>query len=310
MAPDDIRRIKPANEREVPAKVDIEEVNAWRRSELAGFLKKARGRARPEVAGIEVGARRRTSGLRREEVAALAEVSTIWYTWLEQGRDVQASGRLLSALATALQLNQSEREYLRYLGRITQPRIVDLASPQTNLRQLLAQLPVPGILVDHHWRIIGRNSGADALLWNGDEGQGDNILRSIFLNPTVRELIPDWADLARSAVSVFRMTYARNIDDLELYWFIKRLRAESAEFTALWDEQIVEAGPRCVKAVRHWSAGLMRFEFVILRTFDDGDIMLFSLVPADADSAAAWKRLHEGRAERRGLRLKELAGGA
>lgn len=272
--------------------MDMDELNAQRQRELAQFLRQARARSNPEAAGIKTGSRRRTTGLRREEVATLAGVSAIWYTWLEQGRDIQPSQKLLGSLATALQLNPSEREYLHALGRTITPQPTEPAHPQPELRRLLAQLPVPAFITDHRWQIIGYNSAASELFSLDDIDRDQlHIMKMLFESSFSREFAPDWEDLARAAVALFHMNYARNIDDPEMSRLVTQLHAESSEFAEMWDEQRIDADPRCVRAIKHWRAGVMRFEFVILRTSGTREITLFSLVPADDRSAEAWERL-------------------
>ncbi|MEU0563927.1 helix-turn-helix transcriptional regulator [Nonomuraea sp. NPDC005983] len=234
-----------------------------RRADLAAFLRSRRERITPEMVELAPGPRRRTPGLRREEVAQLAGVGVTWYTWLEQGRPINASSQVLDAISRTLRLDSAERQHLyRLAGQQEGPAAGDSARVTPDMKAILHQLdPMPACLA---------NSRCDALAWNtayaalfpevvgAPEGER-NTLWQTCVNPRLAAMLVNRdLELAR-AVAVFRGAYSRHGDDPCWQDFVRRLSAESAEFARLWARQdVAEPGPR-EKIFKHEELGEMRF---------------------------------------------------
>ncbi len=213
---------------------------------LGEFVRAHRERLEPEgQAG-----RRRTPGLRREELAAKAGISATWCTWIEQGRDVQASPEALARLAAALSLTRAERAYLFELaGRRdpaeTPPPPIDAPAA---LSAVIQALDTPAYGLDRFWNACCWNAAAERLFhdWLG-AGRQRNQLRFIFLEPAARRLIPDWENRARRVLAEFRADYSRGFNDARMRSLVETLDAESPFFARAWIEQSVlerEGGPR------------------------------------------------------------------
>src|SRR5690349_6886349 len=189
-----------------------------RRVELADFLRKRRESITPDEVGLPDGGRRRTPGLRREEVALLAGVGTTWYTWLEQGRDVRASLDVLEALARALRLTPAERTHLMLLGRGEEPPPCKSPAERVSpgLRRMIESLQYsPAYLLGRRWDYLSWNGAACAVFGEFDAlpRAARNHLWMMFTDPARRELIPNWERSSRFAVAKFRADSARYIGD-------------------------------------------------------------------------------------------------
>ncbi|TIT20398.1 MAG: helix-turn-helix domain-containing protein, partial [Mesorhizobium sp.] len=189
-----------------------------RRRELGAFLRSRRERLSPGTAGIACGARRRTPGLRREEVAMIAGVGTTWYTWLEQGRDVRPSVEVLTALSEALRLDAVEKRHLFILAGRQQPER-RLAAPEkvdgALLHMLQSLVLQPAYVVGRRWDVLAWNPAAVAVF--GDygllEGDARNIVHMVFTSPHHRRLLVDWEELARVVLASFRAESAKYVGD-------------------------------------------------------------------------------------------------
>ena len=228
--------------------------NHDRFAELASFLRSRRERLTPADVGLPSGARRRVKGLRREEVALLADVGVTWYTWLEQGRPIAISDETLERIAGALRLDSSELEYVRKLVRpnADQPHIWEM-QVDPGIRHLVEKFADGFAYL--------RNSRFDWLAWNERFGRYQkldaaapalerNALWKLFADPNSRALYPGWADYARRLVAAFRAEYAEYVGDRDFESLIAALREKSPEFTKLWTRldvlspaQWVVAGP-------------------------------------------------------------------
>jgi transcriptional regulator with XRE-family HTH domain len=194
-----------------------------RHQELAEFLRSRRARLSPEQAGLARGLRRRTPGLRREEVASLAGVSTEWYTWLEQGRDINVSVQLLESLAHVLQLDDNERTYL-FLLALKQPPPVEIFSLPTispTLQLFLDQLgTTPACAVDARLNFVARNQALSAVFgsFKGQSERDRNIIWRVFAQPEPKG--PHWEEFARLCLAQFRAEYGRFVGDP---WWTKQI---------------------------------------------------------------------------------------
>jgi len=232
---------------------------------LGTYLKDRRSRLDPTALGYS-GARRRTPGLRREEVAQRAHISPTWYTWLEQGRGGAASADALDRIARALMLTDVEREHLFLLGLGRPPgaryRATEGVTPR--LQKLLDVLEYsPAIVKTPAWDVVAWNKAASVVLtdYGASPPEERNILRKIFLDPQVRAAQYDWDAVARFVVSAFRADTARAGASDEVAPLVEELSRHSPEFAAMWRDKEVRSYGEGVKKIRHAKAGLIAFEY-------------------------------------------------
>jgi transcriptional regulator with XRE-family HTH domain len=272
---------------------------ARRRDELADFLRQRRASLQPQEVGLPGGGRRRTPGLRREEVAQLADVGTTWYTWLEQGRDVRASMEVLEAIAAALRLTPAERTHLILLGRGEQapPRRAPAERVSPTLRRVVENLGGnPAYILGQRWDYLAWNRAASALF--GDFGAVPKPERNhvwlTFMDPARRELFPDWARSIRLLVARFRADSAHHVGDPSFEELIAALRASSPEFCKLWKRHEVAGTGVGRKQVEHPIAGPMVFEHAVFNPSEAPDqrLVLYTPLPEE-DTAAKMARLLE-----------------
>jgi transcriptional regulator with XRE-family HTH domain len=252
-----------------------------RRSELADFLRKKREALTPEAAGLPPTRRRRTPGLRREEVAEIAGISASLYAWLEQARAVPISRRTTDALADALQLEPHERRHLHDLAR---PETIDLReSPTPRLERFVASLgATPAFVLDHTWNILQINAAAEAVYGkDGDEDEAPNMLRHVFLKQRFRELIPDWVEAAASVAEMFRLDYGGHGDDPAMRALVDELRAVSPEFERIWQRHNVRRDFPASHVVDHCSLGRLTFEPSMFGIVESPGLRLLAFAPID-----------------------------
>ena len=247
--------------------------------------------------GLAGGGRRRTPGLRREEVAQLAGVGTTWYTWLEQGRDVRASLEVLEAIALALRLTPAERSHLILLGRGEQapPRRAPAERVAPTLRRLVENLGAnPAYILGQRWDYLAWNRATAALL--GDFGAVPKAERNhvwlTFMDPARRELFPDWKRSIRLLVARFRADSAHHVGDPAFEELIAALRASSPEFCKLWKRHEVAGTGVGRKEVNHPIAGRMVFEHALFNPAEAPEqrLVLYTPLPED-DTPAKFARL-------------------
>ncbi|MGI5454708.1 helix-turn-helix transcriptional regulator [Streptomyces sp. CA-249302] len=244
------------------------------RAELADFLRRGRARLDPSDVGLTAGARRRTPGLRREEVAQLAGMSVDYYTRLEQSRGPRPSRQMLTALARALRLTDDERDHLFHLAGEEPPRRGGASGHVgPGLLLVLDRLyDTPALVTSDCGEMLAQNAMSRAL--SGDAfarpPRERNMLRRFFLDPASRELFPpeDVPDHARAHVANLRAVAAARPDDPEPAGLVAELRAGSAEFAALWDEHEVAVRRQSTKRFRHPLVGLLELDCEILATQD------------------------------------------
>jgi transcriptional regulator with XRE-family HTH domain len=263
--------------------------DAERRRELASFLRTRRERLTPEDVGLPPGYRRRTPGLRREEVAQLSGVGVTWYTWLEQGRPINASAQVLEAVTRTLRLDESERTHLFTLAGVPDhtTRAVEICEPA--VREVVDALdPLPAQLVNARYDIVAWNRTQAALM--GDystlPARYRNIMWLLFTQPTWRELLVDQQDVAY-VVARFRANMAEHIGEPAWVELVDELCAVSPAFVELWERHDVAAGNSRVKRYLHPKVGSIRLVTTGLHLSDRPGVRLIVGTPADDESGVA-----------------------
>ncbi len=258
-----------------------------RRKAFGDFLRSRRERLTPAAVGLPNGFRRRTPGLRRDEVALLAGVGATWYTWLEQGRDVRPSAEVLGALAGALRLDATERQHMFTLADRPSPLAHDTSPeivPDALVRMLACMTDQPAYVLGRRWDILAWNAAATETF--GDFGRltGDarNLVHLMFADSGHRRRLADWDDLAPLSLAMFRADSARHTGDPDFERLIAHLQAVSPEFRAWWPRHDVLHQPSTVKRVRHPTAGLLTFEYMGLAVTDRPGMRLIVCTPMAA----------------------------
>jgi transcriptional regulator with XRE-family HTH domain len=255
---------------------------------LGNYLRDCRARLDAAALGFTC-ARRRTPGLRREEVAQRASISPTWYTWLEQGRGGAPSAAVLERIAQALVLTSAEREhvFLLALGRAPAARYQWGNAISPRLQRVLDALDVsPAFIKSLTWDLVAWNRAAAAVFGYDTLGAGErNILRRIFCNPASRLTNPDWESVARFAVAAFRADAARAGPSSEIELVVAALCADSAEFATMWRDRAVRSFGDGVKHLRHAQAGIIAMEFSSFSVDGRPDLGLVVYNPATSADA-------------------------
>ncbi|MFF5566465.1 helix-turn-helix domain-containing protein [Streptomyces sp. NPDC012623] len=267
-----------------------------RRHELAGFLRSRRERITPEQVGLERGRRRRTPGLRREEVAQLSAVGVTWYTWLEQARPIQVSAQVLDALARALLLDSGERAHLFALAATADPAPGTPCPTVTPaLRQMLAALePFPACVQNSRYDILAYNRGYGGLLCDLDAlpPEDRNCMWLAFTNDEWRAGLGDREETCRTMAGKFRASMAEHLAEPPWKTLLGRLRAASPEFREYWErhEVVAPAGDR-TKRFRNPRVGQLNLVHTNLWLGPASGPRLITYVPADEESRTRLERL-------------------
>jgi len=246
------------------------------RAELADFLRRGRARLDPSDVGLTAGSRRRTPGLRREEVASLAGMSVDYYTRLEQSRGPRPSRQMLGALARALRLSGDERDHLFHLVGEEPPRAESAsAHVRPGLLLILDRLyDAPAMVTTDYGDVLAQNAMAAALVGEAD---GDrNMVHRFFTDPRARALFPpeDHPELARAHVANLRAVTAARPDDPGPARLVAELGASSSEFANLWDAHEVAVRRASTKRFRHPVVGLLELDCEILLTSDHNQFLI------------------------------------
>lgn len=263
---------------------------------LGSYLKARRTRLDPAAFGLPM-TRRRTPGLRREEVAQRANVSATWYTWLEQGRGGAASADVLDRIARALVLTEVEREHLFLLGLGRTPE-VHYRAPQeipARVQHVLDAMPyTPATVRTSTWDIVGWNRAAAAVLhdYSSYPPEQRNVLRMMFCDPKMREAQLDWPKAARYVVAAFRADVARSGAAAAMQVLVDELSRLSPEFAAIWAENDVRnTYTDAVKPLRHPRAGLLKLEYSSFAVDGRPDLEMVVYTPATPEDAARVRAL-------------------
>lgn len=262
---------------------------------LSAFLKSKRAKIQPQSVGLPAGTRRRTPGLRREEVAQIAGVSTTWYTWLEQGRDIKVSASVLDAVAAALQMNNDERKYLYDLAleantaAVSRPE-VEQAGISPSLERIITELKYcPTLITDRHFRIVGWNRAAAHVFLDFDRlaDEDRNLIRLLFARKELRSLAVNWEHFVKGFLSIFRAYYGQYVGDVWYNGFIEEMIHSYPEFRSLWQESQVSMAPEVLIEFRHAKAGKMLFHLTSLQVQGQMDLRCSIYTPADGSSTEA-----------------------
>ena len=251
------------------------------RRSLGDFLRARREKLDPAALDLPRGARRRTPGLRREEVAQLCGLSTTWYTWIEQGRDVSVSPFALARLAVALRLGRAERDYLFELAQKRDPdqpggEVDDMPSA---VQACVAAIGTPAYVLDRSWTVRAWNAPAERLFVGWLDRPGErNLLRFIFLEPASRSLICAWEERARRVAAEFRAACGAHLDDPSLRGLIAELRQQSADFAEFWDQHRILGREGGERTFRHPTDGFLRYEQVTFKLAIQPDLKFTVLV--------------------------------
>jgi len=262
-----------------------------RRTELANFLRTRRERLRPEALGLPTRARRRTPGLRREEVAELIGVGVTWYTWLEQGRAIQVSVEVLEQLSRVLQLGVDERLHLFQLARRPLPSapapVAQTVRPV--FRDVLTALePAPAHIRDQRWNVLAWNS-AEAVVadWEAYPPAERNVVWHHFAHPSLRHLMVNWEREARMVLALFRMESGLHLDDPWFTTLSAHLQQVSAEFRHWWSLHEVQQQRELPIEFQRPDVGRLVLQPITVMFVYDQQLFLRVLMPlAEADTAA------------------------
>ena len=259
------------------------------RRELAAFLRARREAIRPEQVGLPAGRGRRTPGLRREEVALLAGVSVTWYTWLEQGRRINASDDVLRAIGRALRLDDAGQDHLLAL---TDPGTATVdaptEAPSALVRLLDALMPAPAYVLGPRWEFVAWNP-AQARLYPRIEDLHEprrNLLWVLFADPAIRELIVDWDIHARQALAEFRSATSAVRHDRAMLELVDLLTAESDEFASWWPQHDVSGFETRLRRFSHPAAGTLTFEYQQLTPAEWPHLRVVAQLPVPGDDSA------------------------
>ena len=261
--------------------------NQQARAELGAFLRARRGQVQPADVGLPGGGasgRRRTPGLRREEVAQLSGVGVTWYTWLEQGRPISASGQVIDAIGRALQLTPDEREHLRALAGLPAPEPAADAADLTPRLQRLVDAALPNIAsaVDIHFDYLAWNRAYTLLRHDPATLPADrrNLMWMMFAGPHRGAGTRQWESAARAVLSQFRTAASQRPADPRCAELVAALTEASPQFRAWWAEYPVRSFRPVTIIIDHPSAGPVAVELYQLRLAERPDITLVLQVPA------------------------------
>jgi transcriptional regulator with XRE-family HTH domain len=272
------------------------DISAIRRRELAAFLRSRRERIAPEDVGLPPAPRRRTPGLRREEVATLAGVGVTWYTWLEQGRDINASPQVLNAVARTLLLDPHERDHLFRLADTPDGTGQDeCRSLPPTAQLLLDQLdPFPACIRNARYDVLAYNRGFDLLM--GPLAQlpfeERNSLWRMFTVPTCRAATLDWEESTRRMVAEYRAAMAEHVAEPAWKCLVARLTKASPEFAELWERHEVASPENLTKRYLHPEVGLLKLNYTHLWLGQRLGTRMTTYSPADEQTAERLREVH------------------
>jgi transcriptional regulator with XRE-family HTH domain len=248
---------------------------------MGEFLRSRRARLTPKDVGLPDGRRRRTPGLRREEVAELADIGVDWYVRLEQGRAVSPSAATIDALGRALLLDDGEKAHLKSLAHNGRRRAFEREGVPDATRNVVGGMTQPAYVTGRRWDLLAWNAAAVELF--GDVFAGDgNVLAHLLLDPAARRLFgAGWEGQARHAVAQFRVAYDLWTPDPAFTDLAERLRRGCPEFDAWWDEHDVAGGGAGRKVLHHPERGVVAYDYATFRVNEDPELRLTVYTAAD-----------------------------
>jgi len=252
-----------------------------RRSEFGDFLRSRREKLTPKAVGLPIGRRRRTAGLRREEVAELAGIGVDWYIRLEQGRTVSPSVTTIDALARALRLGKAEHAHLKALARDADRRAFVRESVPEAIQRLVHGLNQPAYITGRRWDILTWNAAAEEIFAFGRLAEEDrNSLILVLTNPHTRRLFgKSWTEEAKRMVAQFRATHDLWAGDPAFIELLERLRQGCPEFRTWWEAHDIKSAVGGQKLLNHPGKGLLRFEHASFQANDDSALKLVIYTP-------------------------------
>ncbi|MEU7064677.1 helix-turn-helix transcriptional regulator [Streptomyces sp. NPDC051578] len=261
-----------------------------------------RARVSPTDAGLPVGGgRRRTPGLRREEVAVLAGVGVSWYQWLEQGRDITVSPQVLDSVSRVLKLTSAERRHLYVLAGLNPPALAVAPGDQDmcdGLKRLIdAWMPFPAHIMDAYWNTVLYNDAASMVLGMRPEIV-QNCLIAFFTDPVYKARSRHWEENAGAVVAQFRAACSEFPDDDGFRAVVEEARELSPEFAALWDRRDIRPGGQLQKQLEHPVVGTLHVESTQLRVPARPDLAIVLHTPLPGTGTAEkleWLSSPEGR---------------
>ncbi|MER5730597.1 helix-turn-helix transcriptional regulator [Streptomyces sp. NPDC002138] len=261
-----------------------------------------RARITPAQAGLpDGGARRRTPGLRREEVAVLAGVGVSWYQWLEQGRDITVSPQVLDAVGRVLRLTSAEQRHLYVLAGLNPPALQVAPSDRNmcdGLKRLIdAWMPFPAHIMDVYWNTVMYNDAASMVLGMRPEIV-QNCLVSYFTDTLYRSRNKHWEEIAANVVAQFRAACSEFPDDDGFRAVVEEAKELSPFFTSLWERQDIEPGGQMRKEFEHPAVGTLFVESTQLRVPARPDLAIILHTPLPGTGTAEkleWLTSPEGR---------------
>jgi transcriptional regulator with XRE-family HTH domain len=265
-----------------------------RRAELSAFLKSRRARIKPDDVGLPPGTRRRTPGLRREEVAQLAGVGITWYTWLEQGRDINVSAQVVDAIARTLRLDRFEWAHLSTLAGLTpSPSPAQCAALTPPVRHILEQLdPYPACVINDRFDLLAFNQGYSTMMQGLDElpPEDRNVMWLAFTSERYRSCVGDIDEQSERLVAGFRASMANHLGERSWIELLERLRSASPRFAELWERHDVAPLGHRTKVVSNPDLGLLRFTSTNLWVSQASSLRMVVYTPLDDDTESALRR--------------------
>jgi len=250
--------------------------------ELGAFIRRCRERIRPEELKLQAVGRRRTPGLRREELSQAAGVGLTWLTWLEQGRNINVSTDVLCAISRALHLTDDENAYLFTLAGLPVPKVIVTAdSVPDHVLTIIDGIVYPACLLNYRLEVPHLNEiGARFFLFKSDTD--GNVGRRVFLDSTYRALFEDIIALELLAVGILRLGWSRHPDDETLKVLLAELRGNSPRFEQLWSERhVMHPVEQRTVGFRHPDYGLLPFEAQSLLLNENADVSIYVAVPIE-----------------------------
>ena len=250
-------------------------ISSISRQNIASLLKNRRNEVQPEDVGIPRGSRRRIPGLRREEVSTLAGVSTEWYTWLEQGRNIRASAKTLRNISHVLRMDPNEETLLLSLSGHSSHVTSDLQHSKRVSPQIQAlldqQYPFPAYVSGPRWDILAWNEAIHVIFpeIESPRNRERNSLLNMFLSKAYRDMLVDWEYHARGIVSKLHSMSAEWQEDPWFVEMVNTLKNESPKFEQIWEERKIMGYKDGFKSYNHPEAGRLNLEYMTLKTMDE-----------------------------------------